>query len=176
MCVGTLDTAVKFTTPVQFSRVLADILPGFGVVVPKSVVVEARFSVFVLALVAKGAVLGRAPALAYLAVAVEAHFPRRFSLPVVQSQRSAQVVGHHALRPLGREFGGRGKTVFLEEPGSQILYAARTGTNFQLCPFVQGRLAIPHPARNPAPVAFAHAPAKYWPSIYMVTLAVIEGT
>ncbi len=73
---------------------------------------------------------------------------------------TTSVVTHHTVATLGHELGRRGKAVFLEEPGEELPRAARFRTYFQLAPLVQGLVAVPDPAREPAAVALAHAPAE----------------
>jgi hypothetical protein len=141
---------------VETDGVLGDVSTSLGVVVAEAVVVEAGFSILVLALVAERTILGPAIALVHGPVAVECHFPRRGALRVVQTQRGTQVVAHYALyQPIGRELGERGKAVFLEEPGEHLASAARPGPHFQFRPLVQRLVAVPHPLRHLAPEALA---------------------
>ena len=70
------------------------------------------------------------------------------------------MVSHDAVRALRRKLGRRGKAVFFEQPRGHTVGLARAGAHFQLRPLVQGHAAVPHPARDPAPVAFAHPPAQ----------------
>jgi hypothetical protein len=107
-----MDIVIKSISAVQLNRVLRDKLPRFGVEVTEAVVVEAGFSILVLALVMKRTILRSAPA--HVPIAVELQRPSSLALRVVQGERGTQVVAHHALCPLLGELGQRGKAVLLE--------------------------------------------------------------
>jgi hypothetical protein len=107
-----MDIVIKSIFAVQPNRLLRDKLPRFGVEVAEAVVVEAGFSILVLARVAERTVLGLALALAHTPIAVERHFPCHGALSVVQG---TQVAAHYTLRRAsGRELSQRGKAVLLE--------------------------------------------------------------
>lgn len=69
--IGVLYVPVQLASPGQANRVLRDVATGFGVVVAEAIVIEASFGVFVLALVAEGAVLCSPHSLAHGPVAIE---------------------------------------------------------------------------------------------------------
>ncbi|HEX8349917.1 MAG TPA: hypothetical protein VF598_08135, partial [Hymenobacter sp.] len=96
---------------------------------------------------------GRAPALAHGPVAVELGLPRLPALPVVELQRRAHVVGHHAVAAVAGELGYGREALLLKELGHDVVGVAPV--QLQGAPLVQGLVAVPHPARDPAPVVLS---------------------